>query len=425
MKTINLNHITKIEGHAKLHVKIEKNRVEKVKLSTFEGSRFFEGILKGKKYNDISHISSRICGICSVVHSVTALKAIENAFKIKVSEQTNLLRELLLIGGTIQSHVLHLYFLVLPDYLGYENAIKMAAKHKNYLKCALKIKQAGNKVVRVMAGRDIHPIAAVPGGFSRIPKQEDLNELLKQLRDAKKDAQETVKLFKSLKCPKFEKKTEYFSLFGEKPFYSDKIIKCVGHRCLPTNDYQTHFKEYLKHGSTSEFVVKSGKSYTVGALARVLDNRYFLSKRSQQYTKFIEKQLFNPFMNNLAQAIEIYEGIVRCIDILECNKFKQEPRPKIKPRKATGIGASEAPRGMLFHTYKFDINGCCTFADITTPTSQNLQTMEEAIKEYIDLMLNKKTPKDKIKHEIQKLIRAYDPCMSCSTHFLELKWEES
>ena len=252
---------------------------------------------------------------------------------------------------------------------------------------------------------------------------------MKDLKKAKKDALEAIKLFKSLKYPRFEKKTEYFSLFGEHPFYSDKIITCVGHRCLPRNDYRNHFKEYFREGSTAEFVVKDGKSYTVGALARVLDNRYFFSKTSQQHVKFIEKQLFNPFYNNIAQAIEIYEGIVRCIEILENNKFCEEKlhKPVLDKRKKKyeGTGATEAPRGMLFHKFNFDSKGYCTYADITTPTSQNLQTIEEAILEYLPMLLSGNLSKTQIKLEISKLIRAYDPCISCSTHFLEIEWEES
>lgn len=420
MKTIKLNHITKIEGHAKLFVKIEKNKVKKAELKIYEGSRFFEGILKNKNYNDINHIASRICGVCSVVHNLAALRAIENAFKIKISEQTNQLRELLNIAGIIQSHVLHLYFLALPDYLGYKNAIELASDYKNELKRALNIKKAANSVVRIIGGRDVHPIASIPGGFSRLPKQEDMKKLLKQIILYKRDAKKTIELFSSLKYPEFERETSYFALSGGPYFYSEQLVKCDKGVCFLTKDYENHFEEYLRKGSTAEFATKEGKNYTVGALARVLANKALL-KNSKEYVEIIEKNKNNPFYNNLAQAIEVYEGFNRMVEILENLKLKDEKLPDVKPVKSTGIGAIEAPRGILFHKYSFDSEGNCTSANITTPTTQNLADIEFSIKQFIPKIINK--PNEKIRLEIEKLIRAYDPCISCSTHFLELKLE--
>ncbi len=422
MRTIKLNHVTKIEGHAKLHIVIDKNNVKKAQLKIYEGSRFFEGILKNRKYNDINHIASRICGVCSVVHNLAALRAIENAFKVEISEQTNELRELLNIAGMIQSHVLHLYFLALPDYFNCENAIELASKHKEELKRALSIKKTANSIVRTIGGRDVHPIASVPGGFSRLPKQEDMHKLLKQLILSKRDAKKTVDLFASLDYPEFKRHVDYFALSGGPYFYSENIIRCEEGECFLTKDYDKHFKEYFRKSSTAEFATKEGKSYTVGAFARVLANKNLL-KNSKEYIKMLEKNKCNPFYNNLAQAVEIYEGFNRAIEIIENLKLKNEALPKIKPIKSTGIGAIEAPRGMLFHKYSFDDEGICTSADITTPTTQNLADMENSIKQFTLKILNKS--KDQIKLEIERLIRAYDPCISCSTHFLELKLERN
>jgi len=202
-KTIKMDYVTKIEGHAKLSIKIRKKQIKEVSLNLFEGARFFEGILKGKKYNDISPISSRICGVCSPVHGLTALKAVENAFNVKVSKQTNLLREMMHLGGIIQSHALHLYFLALPDYYGFESALQMASKHKNKIIKALRLKQLGNALVSEIGGRDIHPFTSVLGGFSRIPKQETWCLLLDKLKRSRKDAVDTVNLFLSLKYPEY------------------------------------------------------------------------------------------------------------------------------------------------------------------------------------------------------------------------------
>lgn len=422
-KTIKLDYITKIEGHAKLRIKVDKGKFKDAKLSIFEGSRFFEGILKGKKYDDLAPISSRICGVCSVAHALASIKAVENAFNVLVSDQTNILRELLTIGGIIQSHILHLYFLALPDYLGYSSAIEMARKHNTKLKTAFRIKNIGNQIVRVVGGRDIHPLAAVIGGFSRLPDKVVLKKLLKDLKAVKKDAVKTVKLFSSFKYPCYSKEADYFALQGGSYFYSDKIISCVGKTCIPTNDYERHFQEYFKEGSTAEFVIAGGKSYRVGALARIVNNQNLLSKEAQKYIADINEMRFCPFMNNIAQAVEILEGVNRSIEILENLKLEPEEPAPVDPKQAVGIGAIEAPRGILFHKYCFDSKGYCTSANITTPTSQNLQNIEDNIKIFLPIILHKK--KENIQLDVEKLIRSYDPCISCSTHFLKIVWDKS
>jgi coenzyme F420-reducing hydrogenase alpha subunit len=420
---LNLEHITKIEGHARLYVKVAGGKVEKVELRVLEGARFFEGILKERKFNDLSHISSRICGVCSVVHTLGSLKAIEDAFGIKVSEQTRKLREVLNIGGIIQSHILHLYFLTLPDYIGVGSAIGMAKKHKAILERALRLKRLGNQIVFTIAGRDVHPIACVVGGFSRPPAKDKIDALLSELKQCKKDAVETVKLFMSLSYPDFSKDAPHFALSGEEYFYSDTIVRCQGGACFPTKDYKKHFKEYLREGSAAEFATREGKSYFVGAMARVCNNTEMLSEESKKYAKKICENNTNPFMNIPAQALEVLEGINRSIVILSNLEIKPEAPTEftVKPCSCEGIGAVEAPRGTLFHHYSFDDKGYCTAADITTPTTQNLQHIEEAIGEYLQEILGRSP--DEIKLEIEKLIRAYDPCISCSTHFLQMEVE--
>ena len=419
MKKITLNHITKIEGHAKLDLEIEKNQVKKCELSIFEGSRYFEGILKSEDYKELPDITSRICGICSTTHTVASVRAIETAFDIKVSEQTKLLRELLLIGGILQSHVLHLYFLTLPDYKGCKNALELAQKDKSLIKRALELKQVSNLLVNTIGRRDIHPIAAIIGGFTTIPTEKELSKLLKTLKTARREAEQTVKIFMKLDYPDFEFPSDTFALTNGSYFNSSAIISCDGETCLQTNEYEKHFKEYFKEGSTAEFAKKDDKSYRVGALARIKLNKHLLSEKSKSFVAQLPKSEDNPFMNVPAQAIEIYEGIEQAINILQSLKLKEEDLPEIKVTSSTGISATEAPRGILFHKYSFK-DGKCTFANITTPTTQNLQNIEDALKLYITQLLKQDIEEQPLKLEIEKLIRAYDPCISCSTHFLEL-----
>ncbi|MFA5142159.1 MAG: Ni/Fe hydrogenase subunit alpha [Candidatus Woesearchaeota archaeon] len=421
-RTIKLDHVTKIEGHAKLHIRIDKGEVKEASLNIFEGSRYFEGILKNKLWNDLPNISSRICGVCSPVHTLTSVKAIENAFGVRVSPQTSLLRELINIGGLIQSHVLHLYFLTLPDYTGHSSALDMLPKYKPEIEKALRIKRAGNAMVNVLGGRDIHPIAVIPGGISRIPDQKAVDTLLTQLLAVQKDAKETVELFSELNYPHFEHQKLLVALGGGAYFDSSDIVACQEDKCFQTKDYEQHFKEFFQEDSTAEFVMKDGKSYMVGALSRLYNNKDQLSNYSIKLADKLLKHKFSPYMNNIAQAIEVHEGVRRSIEILENMKLKQESPKLITPKASIGVGASEAPRGILFHKYKFDKDGKCTYANITTPTSQNLLNLQESIKIYLPTILNKS--KDEIKLELEKLIRAYDPCISCSTHFLELDLEK-
>ncbi len=421
MKKITLDHITKIEGHARLFIKIKDSTVKKCSLKIFEGSRYFEGIVKGKHYSDLPDITSRICGVCSVSHTVASIKAIENAFGLKVSEQTQLLRELLIIGGVLQSHVLHLYFLVLPDYYGCSSAIELAKKDASLVKRALLIKRTANNMVSTIAARDVHPISAVIGGFTRLPEQSKLNGLIKDLSLIKSDAEQTIKLLQGLDYPDFKKESDKFALTGNSYFYSDKVISCKGNLCIQTNEYDQHFKEYFKSGSTAEFAWRKGKSYAVGALARLTVNKSVLSEYSKKIINGLDPD--NPFHNNIAQAIELYEGITQAIKILKNLKLKNEKIKEIKLKACEGIGALEAPRGILFHKYKFNKKGICKFANITTPTTQNLPHLEQAIKEYLPCILDKS--EEEIKLQIEKLIRAYDPCISCSTHFLDFKLERT
>lgn len=419
MKTISLEHIAKIEGHAKLNIVIKDNNIKKCKLEIFEGSRFFEGIIKNKNYSDLPDVTSRICGVCSVSHTLASIKTIENSFNIEVTEQTNLLRELLIIGGILQSHILHLYFLVLPDYYNCSSALDLAKKQPILIKRALAMKRAMNFLVTTIAARDIHPISCIPGGFTRLPEQSKLNSLIKELRLIKPDAEETLKLFQNLKYPEFEKYSEKFALSGNSYFYSDKNLSCTGKGCIPISSYEKHFNEFFKSGSTSEFAWRKGKSCMVGALSRTAINKNLVIHKNH----LLKINPNNPFHNNIAQAFEIYEGIEQAIKLLENIKIKQENPVQIIPKESEGIGALEAPRGILFHKYKFNKQGICKFANITTPTTQNLPHIEEAIREYLPSLLNLEEPQ--IKLEIEKIIRAYDPCISCSTHFLDFKFSRT
>ncbi len=422
-KTITLNHITKIEGHAKLDLGIDKGKVTKCELSATEGSRYFEGIVRGRNFYEAHEITSRICGICSCAHVIAAITAIEDAFGCVPTEQTRDLRILLTLGERIRSHVTHLYFLALPDYLGYESALAMASKHKAELESALRLMKAGNTIIRILGARDLHPVSAATGGWLKLPKQEDLNEIKKMLEASKHDAIKACTLFSSLKYPKFESRTECFSLADAKGYavLSGKFSSESG--SFDKSKYRNFIREFHEPHSTANFVVKENHRYMVGALSRLNNNSKWLSKDAKKMLKKskIKVPSKNPFYNNIAQAIETVHCIDHAIGLCEKTEIKKEPMQKIAVKAGTGIAAIEVPRGTLWHEYSVDNGGVITNANIITPTAQNLLNIQEDIRAYVPSLLKYK--KEKIILEIEKLIRSYDPCFSCSAHFLEVNFK--
>jgi len=421
-KSITLNHITKIEGHAKLELGIENNQVTKCELSTTEGARYFEGIVKGRRYNEAHEITSRICGICSCAHVIAAITAVENALGYIPSEQTVKLRELMTLGERIRSHATHLYFLALPDYLGYESALAMAKKYKPQLESALFLMKTGNYLIKTLGARDLHPVSATVGGWLKLPKQADLDEIKKQLENVKKDAIKTCKLFFSLKYPSFSTNGEYFSLKDDKKYAVLNGDFCSEKSCFHKDEYLKFIREYHHSNSTANFVVKEDHRYMVGALSRINNNNNKLSKDAKKMLKLSKIKLpsKNPYHNNIAQAIELVHCIDDAINICKNLKMKHEDVDKVKVKAGNGVGAIEVPRGTLWHEYTLDDKGIITHANIITPTAQNLLNIQEDIRQFVPSIINKK--KEDMVMDIEKLIRSYDPCFSCSAHFLEVKW---
>lgn len=420
MNTISIDYITKIEGHASLKLKIDRNQVKRCELEAIEGARFFEGLLPGRPYYEAHEITSRICGICSCSHTIAGLRAVESAMKLRVSKQTELLRELLLIGERIRSHATHLYFFALPDYMGYESAIEMAEKNRQKINNALELIKLGNGIVKTIGGRDMHPFTSIVGGFTSIPEKGQLDLLLKKLKESKKIIEETVYTFAKLKYPDFERKTEYMALKQKsRGFFSGEVVS-TEKLSIEAKDYHSYIEEHIEPYSTSKFAVKKGKEYMTGALARLNNNYNLLDDNIKKIN--ITFPIYNPFYNNLCQALEVMYYSELAINVLQNNEFTKEEIPEIKITSGRGVAAIEAPRGVLFHDYSMNKDGIITKANIITPTCQNLRNMETDIKEYVNALLRYRVKKENLALEIEKLIRAYDPCFSCSTHFLKVEW---
>jgi len=418
---LELNHICKVEGHASLKINIEKGKVKECLLEAEEGARFFEAIVLNKDVSDVQEIVSRICGICSSSHSVCSLMALEKACGIIIHKKKRIERDLLLIGERIRSHATHLYFLTLPDFLGV-SALNLTKKYNERVKDALSLIKFGNFIVEVFGGREIHPFQETSYQEKQIKKiKEEIDKIIKI-------AERTLALFLSLKYPVFERNTEWLCLKEKNGYALSSGVIASSTQKINTDDYSKHLKENIKEYATSKFVLFDNIPYQTGAMIRVNSN---YQQIDEGIKKIIEEHnikipMRNPFYNNVAQAIEILyysKNIKEMID--ELKGLKEEKEEKMEFKEGRAVAAVEAPRGTLFHEYEIK-EGKIKYCNIITPTAQNLNQMELDIKEYINqLIKRKKIKKEAIIIEIEKLIRAYDPCFSCSTHFLKVDWKET
>jgi len=301
----------------------------------------------------------------------------------------------------------------------------MAPKFRNEIERALRLMKLGNDMVALLTGRVIHPISPTIGGFLHFPSQNSLDEIRKRLENAHDDIIKTADLFASLKYPEFNRQTNYMSIVKDNEFgTSAGKIKIEG-RIFEQNEFHKFVQEYHEPFSTANFVVKEGKSYAVGALARFNNNKEKLSTETQRYMKKLKIKFpsYNPFHNNIAQALELIHYRQECITLLNNLKVEHEENAKIQVKAGHGIAATEAPRGTLWHEYKTGDNGVVTYANIVTPTAQSLRNLNEDIAAYVQILLDSKAKKERIVLEIEKLIRSYDPCFSCSSHFLKVNWK--
>jgi sulfhydrogenase subunit alpha len=421
-----IDHLCRVEGHGGITVNIKDGRVEQVNVDIFEGSRFFEPLIIGRHYDEIPPILSRICAICSAVHTITSLMAIEGAFDVKITPQTTLLRDLLIQGGNIESHALHLFCLAVPDYLGYTGAISLAADQPELVKMGLDLKKLGNTIQEAIGGRAVHPVNAVIGGFGRLPNKELLFDLKEQLKKGLQQASATIDLMATLKIPNFpESLTVYAALEsvdGKYSFFGDRIILSAGDS-IDISKYKEVCNEKVvlhSHAKHSQF---KNKPFMVGALARIMLNGHRLTGEAKKAMEKLglNSSSQNVLYNNLAQAIELVYAVERSLEIIEQflkYGIKDERPAEVKVKAGRGTAACEAPRGMLFHSYAFDKKGNLTNADVITPTAQNLANMEKDIRVSVERLISES--KESLSDKLEMVARAYDPCISCSVHLVEL-----
>jgi len=424
-KEVVIEHVTRVEGHGNIKVLIEAGKVKEVKFEIYEGPRFIEKVLVGRMYYEVPDIVSRICSICPDPHQVAAVEAIEKAFGASVDRQTKMLRELQLLADIISSHALHLYLLALPDYLGYPDALSMIDKYGREVKMGLELKRAGNAVKEVLTGRSIHGCTVKPSGYTRVPTPSELEKLSDMLKQSMEGAILAVKLFSSLEYPDFARDENVFmavdpgEVYG---FMGNYILVSDGER-YPVEEYRKLTNEVAVPHSTAKHSSYKGKPFMVGALARVLLNGRKLKGRAAEMLKELEPKLdaLNPLTNNLAQAIETAYAVERAIEVIDellDKGLKQDVEVKVKQRKGVGVSAVEAPRGVLYHCYELDDEGRVVRADIITPTAQNAANIEKYIKVSAERLLS--IGEERLEGPLELLVRAYDPCISCSAHLIKV-----
>jgi len=418
---ITIEGLSKMEGHADLHVKVRKNKVEDAEVFFVENRRFYEKAVQGSEYNAVPQTISRICGTCSTAHDMCSLKAIEHALKIVPSEQTLLLRNLAMYGLMIRDHGLHLYFFSLPDVMKKDSILDFDENNKlehKLLHDSFEIKQAGNDLSTLVAGRAVHPTLPLVGGFASFPTKKKTKEVVVQLKNARQKAIDLIEVFNNWK-ENFGASTEFASLINDDFNFLNGHILATGEE-IREESFLKHLQEIVVPYSTSKGYEFEGRIYMVGALARLNQNKRSLHKETRKDVDTNMFPSFNVFHNNLAQAIEILHSIDNSIELLESNDFKKEKLVVPEKNSGEGVGVIEAPRGLLYH-YVDIKNKKVVKAKVIVPSSQNQIKMEKDIGLLVESMLPKNGKKD-IEWEIEKLIRAYDPCLSCAAHFLKVKW---
>ena len=417
-KTVDVDYIARVEGQGALTINIAKDgKIEKLQFRIFEPPRFFESFLIGRRYDELMELTSRICGICPVAHQITSLRAVENGLGIEPSLQTIDLRKLLAISAHIQSNVLSMYFLSLPDLMGYESIIPMAKDHRNVVKRGLKLKKLGNDITDIVGGRAVHPVTAVVGGFTALPSRNKLQAVRKRLVEAKQDAYDTVDLFSELEIPDFTRKCEHVAISDSKEYAINhgQFKSTEGLDC-DEMEYREHISEkQVSYSTALHSHVKKRDSFMVGPLPRVNINFGQLSPDARDAAKRsgVTFPNFNPFVSHLARAIELVHDIDESIAIIDRVPLKEEPR-EVSCKAGFGAAITEAPRGSLYHGFDFDNNGIVKGADLVPPTAHNAYNIEKDLHEFVPTILN--LPLDEITLKCEMLIRAYDPCISCSSH---------
>jgi coenzyme F420-reducing hydrogenase alpha subunit len=425
IRTIKVDVLARVEGEGALYVKLKGDQVQEVKLKIYEPPRFFEAFLRGRHFSEVPDIVARICGICPIAYQMSAVHAMEDAFGVKVGGQLRALRRLIYCGEWIESHTLHVYMLHAPDFLGYQDAIQMARDHPGVVQRGLQLKKAGNAIVTLLGGREIHPINVRVGGFYKLPERRELAALAERLKWARDAALDTVRWVAKLPFPDFERDYVFVALRhpNEYPFNEGRLVSNRG-LDIPISEYDANFtEEHVQHSNALHSALKQHGAYLVGPLARYSLNSDRLSPLAREAAREagLASVCRNPFQSIIVRSVEIVYACDEALRIIEHYEPPEKPTVDIHSRAATGYGCTEAPRGILYHRYRLDDGGTILDAQIVPPTSQNQKTIEQDLGQFVPKFMN--LPEAELRWQCEQAVRNYDPCISCATHFLRLEIE--
>jgi len=425
-----VEHVTRVEGHGNIVLNVKKGKIEKIQWQISEAPRFFEAMLRGRPFDELRPITSRICGICSIGHSLASLKATEDALGIQITEQTGVLRRLAINAENMQSHILHVGYLAVPDLLGVGSVFPLVgSKHQDTLLKIVRLHRLSNEMSDLICGRTTHPIRLVVGGFSILPTEKELLSLKKDLEQGLETTKKVADVISSVvdSFPDFQRETEYIGLTSDDEYalYDGDIASTDTGRHPDYKNYKKVMKEFVVPYSTAKHAKHKRESYMVGALARFNLNYKMLHPVAKETAAFFDLKpiTYNPFMNNVAQLVEFVHNIedsIKLIDKLAEDGIYAEKPVEAKPRAGRGVGIAEVPRGILVHDYTLDENGKCEKANCIIPTNQNHANIQKDMEALVPTIIDK--TKKQIELILEMLVRAYDPCISCSTHYLDVEF---
>lgn len=432
---INVPVLARVEGEGALHIEVRGDRIETLQLHIFEPPRLFEKFLEGRSYQEVPDAVARICGICPVAYQMSAVQAIERAFEVDPGPWVRSMRRVLYCGEWIQSHALHIHLLAAPDFLGFDDAIAMAAQHPDLVRRGLRLQEAGNRIMAMFGGRSVHPVGVRVGGFHRAPPRADVEALHGELEARFADAVALLQWTLTLSLPPSPQSFVNIALQHdtEYPLYEGRITDGQG-LAIDAEAYPAYFEEFQVPHSTalhSTFHAAGvghgeGVEYLVGPLARL--NRNFphlpVPVRQLLQSHGFEVPNSNPFHSIIARAAEICLALREAMVLLERYEIPEQPYVPVQSRAGEGAGCSEAPRGILWHRYRFSDDGRVGEARIVPPTSQNQRRIESDLRYALE-QFGLDRPDQELRHHAETVIRNYDPCISCATHFLRLRVERT
>jgi coenzyme F420-reducing hydrogenase alpha subunit len=426
-RTIKVDYIARVEGESSLDLHISDGVVDNVRLSIFEPPRFFEALLRGRGYNEVLDIVARICGICPVAYQMSGVHAIENVLGIEIDPQIRALRRLLYCGEWIESHGLHIVMLHAPDFLGYPDGVTMARDHGDAVERGLAMKKAGNDLLRLLGGREIHPVNVRVGGFYRVPSRAEFAPVVESVKRARDLAIETLRWAATFPFPDITHDYEFVALRhpDEYPMNAGRIVSSAGLDITPA-EYESEFLErQVPYSTALHSTLKRRGAYLVGAMARYALNRDRLPPevRALADEAGLDPVCRNPFRSILVRAVEIVYACGEALRLIADYERPARPFVPAEPRAGIGYACTEAPRGILYHRYQLDAEGTIKDASLVPPTAQNQDVIEEDIRQVATAGLD--LDEDALQANCEQSIRNHDPCISCAAHFVKLRVDRS